>query len=171
MKRLFFFFAFGLLALNTFAVGEWRTEITPADELLGWSQDFTSHIYEDSVGFFVWRSDQTDQFCIISHKIFDTEVQAGRAGELLRVGIYDDSGKLLDHFVMWLGKWNNRGTKLGTYNLGVMSNPTGQDIKVKKIMQTLSRPGGYVRFACSTADDGLFDFRVYPNPLWFVGIK
>ena len=168
MKRFFlFFFAFGLLALNTFAVGKWRTELTKADILLGWDADFVNYIYEDSIGYFVCRSDQTDQFFIISREMFDTEVQAGRIGALVRVGIYDDYGKLLDHFDMWLGKKNNRGTKLGTYNLGYMNNPTGQDTKVRKVMQTLSSPGGYMRFVCYTVDDQRFDFRVYPNPEWF----
>lgn len=42
MKRFFFFFAFSLLALKTFAVGEWRTELIKADILLGWDADFVN---------------------------------------------------------------------------------------------------------------------------------
>ena len=167
MKRLIFLlYAFMTI---TASAGEWRTEITKADILLGWEVDFVNHIYQDSTSYFIWRSDQPDQFTIISPNIFDTEMSAnGRVGAVVRVGLYDEYGKLLEHFTMWLRKSNNRGTKLSTFNLGYMSNPTGQDTKVRKIMKQLSKDsGGYVRIVADTFDEGIFDLHIYPNPAWF----
>jgi hypothetical protein len=79
------------------------------------------------------------------------------------VGIYNNDGKMIEKFKLWLDKENNtRNQVLRTRNAGTMANPVGQKGKVKKIFKTLLSGSGYVRIVAERYHAADFDMKIIP---------
>ena len=158
MKKILLILA--LLPVTLFA-GEWSKEFVEADELVG-NPSYYMYVYQDGENSFVFRTDQQDQFYIISPNVFDTFYDRGRTFCKVRVGLYDESGKMLESFDMLLGARNNLNPIIGTFDCDFMSQPVGQQKKARKIFSFLRGSGGCVRFVADTYSHGRYDLRVIP---------
>ena len=159
MKKILLFIS--MIPAYLFA-GVWTKTVTEADELLGNTQAYITYAYHNGGNAFSFRTDRMDQFRIISEYVLDIRFDGHRNSCRVKVGLYDEDGKLTENFDMYLCEWNNQGTVVGTFDLGVMSNPVGQANKVKKIFRHLKGQGGYVRIVTDTYSHGRFDLRIPP---------
>lgn len=157
MKKTLLF----LVMFPTFLfAGEWNKLFVEADELLGNTTSYYNYTFHDGDNAFVFRSDKADQFYILSQYVFDTFYDRGRTFCKVRVGLYDDEGKMVESFNMLLGVKNNQCTSIGTFDCDFMSQPTGQQKNTRKIFKHLRESDGYVRFVANTYSHGLYDLRV-----------
>lgn len=150
-----------LLPAYLFA-GEWTKTTVEPDELLGVTQSYIKYVYTDREKSFVFRTDKMDHFYIVSPDVLDCHYYNGRVGCIVKVGLYDGESKMLESFEMFLGERNNQCTIIGTFECDIMSQPTGQQKKVRKIFKHLRGNDGYVRIIADTFSNGLYDFRIYP---------
>lgn len=159
MKKLLLFFA--LFPVTLFA-GEWSKQFVEADELLGNTTSYYQYAYQDGENAFIFRTDKSDQFSIVSRYVFDTFNDRGRTYCKVRVGLYDGSGKMVESFDMVLDVKNNQFTVIGTFDCDFMSQPVGQQKKTRKIFAHLRGSEGYVRFVADSYSHGLYDLRIPP---------
>ena len=159
MRKILIF----VLLLPTFLyAGEWNKTSVEPDELLGTTHSFIQYVYYDGDNSFVFRTDKMDQFYITSEHVFDCHSYSGRVGCIVKVGLYDSDGKMIENFEMFLGERNNQYTAIGTFDCDAMSQPVGQQKKVRKIFKHLRAEGGYVRIVAESYSHGLYDLRVPP---------
>lgn len=159
MKNFLLFLA--LVPVALFA-GEWSKQFVEADELLGNTTSYYKYVYQDGEKAFVFRTDKADQFYILSPNVLDCHNYSGRVGCIVKVGLYDGNGKMVDSFDMFLGEWNNQCTAIGTFDCDFMSQPVGQQKKTRKIFKHLRGSDGYVRIVVDSYSHGLYDLRVTP---------
>lgn len=159
MKRLLLLLALiPALAL----AGSWTKNYIEPDELLGEKVGYYKYAYETDGKAFVFRTDKPDQFYIVSDNVLDCQAYQTRVGIIVKVGLYDEGGTMLESFEMFLGALNNHYTVVGTFDCDFMSQPTGQQKKTRKIFKHLRGDGGYVRIICDSYSSGLYDLRVPP---------
>ena len=159
MKKILLFFA--LIPVALFA-GEWSKQFVEADELLGNTSSYYQYVFQDGENAFIFRTDKTDQFSLASQYVLDTFYDRGRTYCKVRVGLYNENGKMVDSFDMVLDVKNNQATVVGTFDCSVMSQPVGQQKKTRKIFTHLHGSEGYVRIIADTNSHGLYDLRVTP---------
>lgn len=158
-----------LAVITASAQGVWEKTVTEADELKG---EVASDVYvyrvEGLGSLILWGWD-TYQFRLVSEEA-QFNIDAGYssytgsyAGVGIMVGIYDESGKMVDKFNMWLDRENNLANQVvRTRNAGTMSNPVGQKGKVKKIFKMLNGGKGYVRIVTERFQTTDFDMKIVP---------
>lgn len=159
MKKLLLSLAF--IPVTLFA-GEWSKQFVEADELLGNTDSYYQYVYQDGENAFMFRTDKSDQFSIVSQHVLNTFYDRGRTYCKVRVGLYDGNGKITDSFDMVLEVKNNQFTVVGTFDCDVMSQPVGQQKKTRKIFAHLRGLEGYVRFVADSYSHGLYDLRIPP---------
>lgn len=142
----------------------WSKTEQKADELTGEGGGCVYMYTIARLGMFVVWDWEQPQFCLIARDSqFDTKVVGGYVGMEVLVGIYDDDGKLLEKFTMWLDKDRSRpNTVIRTRNAGFMSNPVGQKKKVNRIFERLRSGKGYVRIVAGRYNGDAFDIKIYP---------
>ena len=150
-----------LLPVYLFA-GEWTKTTVEPDELLGVTESYIKYVYSDGEKSFVFRTDKADHFYIVSPYVLDCHNYSGRVGCIVKVGLYNGEGKMLDSFEMFLGEKNNQCTAIGTFECDFMSQPTGQQKKVRKIFKHLHGNDGHVRIVADSYSQGLYDIRIPP---------
>lgn len=163
MKKNLLFFA--LFPVTLFA-GEWSKQFVEADELLGNTTSYYKYVFQEGEDAFVFRTDKADQFYILSPNVLDCHNYSGRVGCMVKVGLYDGNGKMIESFDMFLGEKNNQCTAIGTFECGFMSQPVGQQKKTRKIFKHLRGSDGYVRIVVDSYSHGLYDLRVTPCDKW-----
>lgn len=162
MKRVMFLLLTALACMT--ASAQWEKTVIEADELKG-EQGGEVMIYTDqNNGSFVFWGWDEYQFRLTSDKAqFNNSTANGVTGLQVLVGIYNDAGKMVDSFKMWLDRESNRGNQfLRTRNAGTMSNPVGQKGKVKKIFNALKSGSGYVRIVAERFNTTDFDIKIPP---------
>lgn len=141
----------------------WEITKMEADELKG-NEAYKAYIYnQPGAGSFIfWGFDEFQYRIISDNGIFNYET-GSYSGEIVTVGLYDGSGKLIEKFDMWLDKESGKGgSYLKTRNAGSMSNPIGQKGKVKKIFKHLQGDSGYVRIVATRYNRPDFDIKIPP---------
>lgn len=153
-----------LFAGLTVSAQGWEKIEHKADELTGTKAGCTYRYQFGEMGSFtVW--DWSDpQFCInAKDRQFATQIVDKYVGMKVLVGLYDEKGNLQEKFDMWLDKNKEYPNNvIGTRNAGVMSNPVGQNKKVKKIFKVLQSGSGYVRIVARRYNDSDFDIKITP---------
>lgn len=160
MKKTFVLL-FAIIPVVLFA-GEWSKQFVEADELLGNTTSYYKYAYQDDEKAFVFRTDKSDQFYIISPYVLDCHNYSGRVGCIVKIGLYDSTGHMVESFEMFLGEMNNQCTAIGTFDCDIMSQPTGQQKKTRKIFKHLRGSDGYVRIVVDSYSHGLYDLRIPP---------
>ena len=158
-----------LAVITASAQGVWEKTVTEADELKG---EVASDVYVykvDGLGRLILWGWDTYQFRLVSEEAqFNIDSGYSRytgsyAGVDIMVGIYDESGKMVDKFKMWLDRESNLANQVvRTRNAGTMSNPVGQKGKVKKIFKVLNGGKGYVRIVTERFQTTDFDMKIVP---------
>ena len=159
MKKILLF---ALLIPSCLFAGDWSKTTVEPDELLGVTQSYIKYSYIDGDMSFVFRTDKADHFYITSPHVLDCHNYNGLVGCIVKVGLYDEQGKMLESFEMFLGEKNNQCTAIGTFECDIMSQPVGQQKKARKIFKHLHGNGGYVRIIADSYSHGLYDLRVPP---------
>lgn len=169
MKKLLTIAMLLLAGLIGNAQGTWSTTTTVADELKGQEAGEVMVYTVDGIGSFVcwgWNeyqfrlTSQDEQFNI---QLVYNQFSGSYKGINVLVGIYDDNGKMVEKFNMWLDHEDNVANRfVRTRNAGTMSNPVGQKGKVKKIFKALQSGRGYVRIVAERFNTTDFDIKITP---------
>ena len=170
MKKIaFMLVAMLAVACTAQAQGTWKKTVTEADEL---KDEVASDVFVynvDGMGQFVlWNWDEYQFRLISDNEQFNIDsgyssITGGYAGLQVLVGIYNNDGKMIEKFKLWLDKESNtRNQVLRTRNAGTMANPVGQKGKVKKIFKTLLSGSGYVRIVAERYHATDFDMKIMP---------
>jgi len=164
MKKVLFMIAMLAAGMTAGAQEGWSKMEQKADELTGEDGGCVYMYTIAQFGMFVVWDWEKPQFCLIARDAqFDTKVIDRYVGMEVLVGIYDDDGKLLEKFTMWLDKDRSHpNTVIRTRNAGFMSNPVGQKKKVNKIFKALRSDSGYVRIVAGRYNNSDFDMKIYP---------
>lgn len=158
-----------LVALTASAQGKWEKVVVEADELKG-QEAAEVHLYaQPGIGGIVIWDFNKYQFRLISDE-HQFNIESGYsqytgsyAGIEIMVGIYDDSGKMIDKFKLWLDLEDNSGNRhVRTRDAGGMFNPVGQKGKVKKIFKALKSGKGYVRIVTERYETSDYDLKILP---------
>ncbi len=151
MKKILFCLVLSVVSSIDLFAQQWESIVFEADELKGRTEGYIAYDYTDSnVGSFICWSNKPNQYRIINKNgIFNYEINGKFRGLSVVVGIYDENGKLLEKFSMWLDCESDKPTFLETRDAGIF-NPPGQKKKVKKMMDCLTSGKGYVRIIADT---------------------
>jgi hypothetical protein len=147
----------------------WEITKMEADELKG-NEAYKAYKYNlpGEGSFIFWGFDEFQYRICSSNGIFNYEFISGPysgsyTGEIVNIGLYDASDKLIEKFEMWLDKESGKdGSYLKTRNAGGMNNPMGQKGKVKKIFKHLQGDKGYVRIVATRYNRPDFDIKIPP---------
>lgn len=136
-----------------------ETVETEADELKGTKGGKLCVYSYEGVGSFVVWDWYDPQIRIVSESgIFN--INSGGWLETL-VGFYDNNGKMIDKFNLWLSREDGSGYSYArTVNKGLI--PPGQKKKVNKIFKALHSGSGYVRIVAPRYDAIDFDLKIPP---------
>lgn len=116
-----------------------------ADPMLGVGQAYTSYTYKGENGdCFTFWDKYSDRYKLSSTRIFNSDYDGS---VLVKVGLYDQYGNLLETFQMYLYLVND-GThrQIETHVNGPLTTPIGQKEKVRKIIRHITYERGFVRF-------------------------
>lgn len=145
-----------LCLLPLTAKAQWFCETREADELKGISKQKIYSYFQEGVGAFQFSELREDLYWLKAETgIFNVESSYGITGCSVLVGIYDNSGHLIDKFSMYLDKQSP--DLIMTRNAGSLSIPVGQKKKVKKIMEHLKNEKGAIRIVAPMYNKPDFD--------------
>lgn len=162
MKKLFISCLTALAMLQAWAQ-VWNHSVIKGDELLGTTNSI-QHKFTSGDKVFIFWSDKKDDLRIISlDEPFDIETRIGASGNFLfstKVGLYDESGNLVEKFDMLFeidskGQPNqahpNKYTRMGGNNKK----------NAKKVIEYLTTKKGFVRIVANLyGTNELFDLSI-----------
>jgi len=159
MKRLMTIALVLLAGLTACAQGKWSVSHREADELKGQkAQDV--YIYEAAgIGSLVVWDWKSPNFRLISEKgMFRKMVSGGNTFVPVKVGFYDESGKLEKSFTInLLEELNHSGRYIATADFYMLGRKD-----IKKTLARLKSGKGYVRMLAMLYNQPDFDLKVTP---------
>lgn len=165
MKKVLLAMAMMAMVVAVNAQG-WGKVHLEGDELKGIEEADVFMYSETGLGSFYFYGFDQYQYGLVSEgKQFNVRYNrvAGTTGILVNVGIYNDDGKMVEKFDMWLDRVDNKANQVvKTRNAGTMNNPVGQKGKVKKIFKALQSGNGYVRIVAERFETTDFDIKIMP---------